>query len=385
MKFTVITVTYNCVTTIEHTINSVLSQKYKDIEYIIIDGKSTDGTIDKIRKYEKHLAYWISESDTGIYNAMNKGISHATGDVIGFLNGDDWYINDQVFNRLYELFATSNAQIIAGRVTSEGSPRRVVTQKDLDILFCKMLLPHQAIFTKKEIFENYGYFNEQYKTAGDYDWILRVYTKGIPITCTDLIVAEFSLGGKGSGCEAIVEQREVSLKYLKQYNKIELYEKVQGEYLLETAVFITDYLVSLKDPIIAQILNENAVSDACFVWGTGYYGNKCRKLLESANVTIEAFLDNDKNKFGKSSHGIPIKAYSEGSINSIIIISTCDYYEEIGSQLREHGLNEGTDYISYYELIMKIASIEIKKNEWETKFGLSSADFKSVIRALHNN
>ena len=375
LKFTVITVTYNCAKTIERAIKSVLSQKYNNIEYIIIDGKSTDGTKDVIQKYESQLAYWSSESDTGIYNAMNKGISHATGDVISFLNGDDWYLNDFVFNKIYDLFANSNSQIVAGRVTSEGNPRRVITEKDLDILYYKMVLPHQAIFSRKEIFESYGNFNEQYKTAGDYDWILRVYTKGVPITCTDIIAAEFSLGGRGSGCEAIIEQREVSLKYLNTLNKTDLYEKIQEEYLLEIAVFITDSLVSSKDTIIAQVLEESGMSNACYIWGTGYYGDKCRKLFESAHFNIEAFLDNDKNKIGNLNNGIPIKDFRECEINSMIVISTCDYHREIGRQLENLGFIKNRDYISYYSLMMQIASKGIKKYNLEKKFKVSGTDF----------
>lgn len=375
LKFTVITVTYNCASTIERAIKSVLSQKYHNIEYIIIDGKSTDGTKEIIQTYENQLAYWVSESDTGIYNAMNKGISHATGDIISFLNGDDWYLNDSVFNKIYDLFDGSNAQIVAGRVTSEGNPRRIIMKEDLDILYYKMVLPHQAIFTRKKIFEKYGYFNEEYKTAGDYEWLLRLYTKGIPITCTDIIVAEFSLGGRGFGCEAIIEQRKVSLKYLNALNKMNLYEKVQEEYLLEIAVFITDRLISKKDEIITQVLKENGISNDCFIWGTGYYGDKCRKLFESVHFNIKAFLDNDKNKIGNLNNGIPIKNISECEINTIIVISTCDYYKEISKQLENLGFIKNKDFISYYSLMMQIASKGIKKFNLEKKFEISEADF----------
>lgn len=375
LKFTVITVTYNCASTIERAIKSVLSQKYHDIEYIIIDGKSTDGTKEIIQTYEDQLAYWVSESDTGIYNAMNKGISHATGDIISFLNGDDWYLNASVFNKIYDLFDGSNAQIVAGRVTSEGNPRRIITKEDLDILYYKMVLPHQAIFTRKKIFEKYGYFNEEYKTAGDYEWLLRLYTKGIPITCTDIIVAEFSLGGRGFECEAIIEQRKVSLKYLNALNKMNLYEKVQEEYLLEIAVFITDRLISKKDEVITQVLKENGISNDCFIWGTGYYGDKCRKLFESVHFNIKAFLDNDKNKIGNLNNGIPIKNISECEINTIIVISTCDYYKEISKQLESLGFINNKDFISYYSLMMQIAAKGIKKFNLEKKFEISEADF----------
>ncbi len=94
LKFSVITVSYNSENTIEKTIKSIIAQKYPDIEYIIIDGGSTDNTVNIIKKYEQQITRWISESDQGIYDAMNKGINMASGDVISFLNSDDWYEED---------------------------------------------------------------------------------------------------------------------------------------------------------------------------------------------------------------------------------------------------------------------------------------------------
>ena len=92
MKVSIITVSYNSARTIEQTICSVLAQNYTPLEYIIIDGGSTDGTVDIIRSYEKQITYWVSECDGGLYEAMNKGIQRATGEVIGILNSDDWYL-----------------------------------------------------------------------------------------------------------------------------------------------------------------------------------------------------------------------------------------------------------------------------------------------------
>ncbi len=145
--------------------------------------------------------------------------------------------------------------------------------------------------------------------------------------------------------------------------------------MLEIAVFITDSLVSSKDTIIAQVLEESGMSNACYIWGTGYYGDKCRKLFESAHFNIEAFLDNDKNKIGNLNNGIPIKDFRECEINSMIVISTCDYHREIGRQLENLGFIKNRDYISYYSLMMQIASKGIKKYNLEKKFKVSGTDF----------
>lgn len=94
LKISIVTVSYNAAKTIEQTIKSVINQTYSNIEYIVIDGGSTDGTVDIIRKYEDRIAYWVSEPDGGIFDAMNKGIKVATGEVVGIINSDDWYEHD---------------------------------------------------------------------------------------------------------------------------------------------------------------------------------------------------------------------------------------------------------------------------------------------------
>ena len=108
----VITVSYNAVTTIEQTILSVINQTYSNIEYIIIDGGSTDGTVDIIRKYADRIAYWVSEPDKGIYDAMNKGTKKANGEYIAFLNSDDWYELDAV--SIIAQFADGKNDLISG-------------------------------------------------------------------------------------------------------------------------------------------------------------------------------------------------------------------------------------------------------------------------------
>ena len=103
MKISIITVCFNAVGVIEKTILSVISQTYNDVEYIIIDGGSTDGTLDIVKKYENYIAYWISEPDSGIYNAMNKGVKHATGLYCNFMNAGDFFINEKVLENIFPI------------------------------------------------------------------------------------------------------------------------------------------------------------------------------------------------------------------------------------------------------------------------------------------
>lgn len=171
VKISIITVVFNAKDTIEQTIQSVLNQSYDEVEYIVIDGGSTDGTLDIIKNYQSRISYWISEPDSGIYNAMNKGIERATGEIIAFLNSGDWYERD-IFWYIRDNFK-DNTEILIGRVIRYGNnyiqkeQKRVSDQEDFRV---KMIYCHQGIFVKRKLFEQYGKFNEKYKIAADYDW-----------------------------------------------------------------------------------------------------------------------------------------------------------------------------------------------------------------------
>lgn len=162
-KITIITVARNAVATIEQTILSVLNQTYPNIEYIIIDGASTDGTIEIIKKYEDKIDYWISEPDTGIYNAMNKGIDHATGDWYFFLGSDDILI-DKIENIMNDL---KNSNCIYYGNVKLLSNNQIYLGKFNSIKLISRNIPHQAIFYPKRVFETFKY-DIKYKILADY-------------------------------------------------------------------------------------------------------------------------------------------------------------------------------------------------------------------------
>ena len=159
MKFSVITVVYNGEKTIERTIQSVIEQKNADIEYIIIDGSSTDRTMEYVRKYTSHIARIVSEPDRGIYDAMNKGSRLATGDIIAFLNSDDWYEKD-VLQNVIARFENSEIDILCAdaRVISEYGNRIRRAELDKRTVFRRLPTSHQAIFTTRKWFEKIGEF-----------------------------------------------------------------------------------------------------------------------------------------------------------------------------------------------------------------------------------
>lgn len=184
MKISIITVVRNNKNTIKDAIESVIGQTYNKIEYIVIDGSSTDGTLDIIQSYRDKINTFISEPDSGIYDAMNKGIKLATGDVIGFLNSDDFYPTNNVINRVMEEFQRKQVDSIYGDLVYIDSKNinkivRYWKAKAYKPGFFKKGWhpPHPTFFVKKEVYEKYGVFNLEFKIAADYELMLRFFEK----------------------------------------------------------------------------------------------------------------------------------------------------------------------------------------------------------------
>lgn len=167
-KISVVTVCYNAVDTIEKTILSVLNQTYSNVEYIIIDGLSTDGTIDIINKYRDRIAYFVSEPDKGIYDAMNKGIKAATGDWINFMNSGDEFYGINVLSNVFAYSIPSNSQVVYGDVMlkfkdQDGMIKHLGNLKREHVPFS---LNHQSTFTRVSVLKKMGY-DLSYKLAAD--------------------------------------------------------------------------------------------------------------------------------------------------------------------------------------------------------------------------
>lgn len=193
----VVTVVLNGKNFLEQGIRSVFEQSYKNVEYIVIDGGSTDGTLDVIRKYENRTDYWISEPDRGIYDAMNKGIMAATGDLIGFLNSDDWYLPGA-------LEEVANAYVLQGDGRTVIAGRWNLVFEDIDLTInvrptlkfhAGMPLSHQAMFVPKPVYDTLGGYDLQYRYAADLDLALRLYTGGMKFIFLDTVIASFRTSG----------------------------------------------------------------------------------------------------------------------------------------------------------------------------------------------
>lgn len=207
-KLSIITVTKNCYLTLEKTILSVKEIKNKSIEYIIIDGKSTDGTLEILEKHKETIDFYISEADSGIYNAMNKGVTHATGDYILFINGDDELISDG-FPDALENLKKGEADIISA-ITLVGDGKKIeekLIAKPSHLLFYNSI-PHPSSFVKKQLLISYP-FQEELKIAADYDFFLNAYIKRNHFAVINSNTALHSRGGASSNTE--LSQKEVEL------------------------------------------------------------------------------------------------------------------------------------------------------------------------------
>lgn len=206
MKVSIITIVYNNVQYIESCIKSVLSQTYSNIEHIIIDGGSTDGTLDVIKPYIPNLGYFVSERDNGLYNALNKGIKVATGDVIGILHSDDFFYETNTIEKIVNSFASSNADLLYANgmyVERENHEniKRVYKSKPFKKRFLNFgWIPlHTTIYVKKEIFKDYGLYDESYHIASDYEISLRWFQEEqIRKHFLDHWVVKMRLGGKST-------------------------------------------------------------------------------------------------------------------------------------------------------------------------------------------
>ena len=226
MKISIITVCYNSEKTIRHTLESINNQNSKDIEHLIIDGNSTDNTLSIIKKY-KYKKKIISENDKGIYDAMNKGIKLARGEVIGFLNSDDFYANNKVISKIESVFkedpkleACYADLIYIDQVDTSKIVRYWKSSEFISGSFSKgWCPPHPTFFARKSVFERFGGFNLNYQVASDVDLMIRfmelkkIKTRYIP----ELWVKMRSGGKSNKSFKNILKQNEDIIHSLKSY------------------------------------------------------------------------------------------------------------------------------------------------------------------------
>jgi glycosyltransferase involved in cell wall biosynthesis len=184
LKVSVITATYNSAATVEDTLRSVIDQDHPDIELIVIDGGSTDATLSILDKYRDRITRLVSESDRGIYDALNKGIALATGEIVSILHSDDFYINEGVIAAYVKVFHHSQADAVYADLyyVDRLNPQKIIRkwksgQHTPSSFYYGWMPPHPTFFVRREIYNRYGTFDLSFKTAADYELMLRFILK----------------------------------------------------------------------------------------------------------------------------------------------------------------------------------------------------------------
>lgn len=308
MKVSIITVVYNGAKTIEQTILSVLGQTYKNIEYIIIDGQSTDDTQKIIEKYTDFISVYISEKDNGIYDAMNKGIQKATGEIIGIINSDDWYDRNAIEN-IVHFFEKGEADLVYGKICqiySDGQ-KRIIPRVPLETIWYQMAIPHPSVFIKKKIYESFGLFNLNYELSADYDLLLRFYTKRVRFDFLDTVIAYFRTGGRSTlyRRKGFEEHAEISMKYIEEsHQKEKLLPKFENWYTWAYFNMMIENEKEFLSKLICEYFHESL--GKIIIYGTGIWGNRCYELLQHGKIEVIKFVDNNSAKWGQNFHDIKI-------------------------------------------------------------------------------
>ena len=359
VKISIVTVCFNSVTTIEQTIKSVIDQSYKNIEYIIIDGGSTDGTLDIIKKYEPYISYWVSEPDKGVYDAMNKGIKVATGELIAFINSDDWYDKDAMYH-FAEAYTEEPADVLFGDIVyveEDGSTQYENNESvDLKKMLYTNKLCHQAICVNTQLMKD-SLFDLQYRIASDYDFLLKIYIEGMTFRYVgNHVVANFRKVGL-STINAFATANEAykiactrTLAKLLADNNIKEYSRMEA--LLERRRYYR-----MLPQIFADIMQENknivdtdnGLKNKYVIFGVGEVGKKLLHVFNFLGVSVEGFVDSSTSLWGKHYDGKSIFSPEElkNKTDVKVVISSYEYSEEMATTLENFGLRENEDFFKF--------------------------------------
>lgn len=311
MKISIITVCLNSEKTIEQTIQSVINQDDRDCEYIIVDGGSTDKTIEIIEKYRNHITRIISGPDRGIYDAMNKGIASSCGDIVGIINSDDWY-EPGTFDMVRRCFQESDAEAVYGRMNLiyEDGRTEALIPSDIEKMRYEMEIPHSTVFLKKEIYEKYGPFRLEYHIAADYEFILKLYTKGVRFAYLDQTLANFRMSGvsvqQGETCSK--ETLMAARKYLR-YAPLDKRASVKNIlFHRKQALYFENVLKNLPGKLYDVLLEKEGVGlhDEIAIFGAGNWGKLVHDILKQRGLRISFFIDSDAEKRGITENGTPV-------------------------------------------------------------------------------
>ena len=335
MRISIITVCLNSKKTIETAIKSVLRQEYDDLEYIIIDGGSTDGTQDIVKKYQADITRFVSEPDKGLYDAMNKGIRLASGEVIGILNSDDWYEKDTLRIVASGFSYNKHLEVLYGDVNivkKLGISFRLETFPFVT-LWRLMSVNHPAAFVRKSAYEKYGLFDTSYKIAADADFMNRIWHCGAAFGHINEVLTNFAQEGISS--TRLLEREAEEHKFIERFFRPDLFIRGCYEKLREKGM-----------PVLLV--------------GTGYWSPLLLKTFLDFDIPIGGVFDPDPLKWGQRFMGQVVQPPNLlKHRNGTILVSAMEQgVNIINSLLNEH-------YIPRYRILPLWECFE----EYEQLFG----------------
>lgn len=264
MKLSIITINYNNVAGLHKTLESVLQQSFQDFEYIIVDGGSTDGSTDVILQQKYRLSYWCSEKDSGVYHAMNKGILHAQGEYVMFLNSGDYFVNKYVLERVFPFL--TGVDIAYGDLVFQWKDGRQHTAVYPDILSLRYLmegsLAHPSSFIKRSLFDE-SLYTESYRIVSDWEfWVKKIVIEEVSYKHLPFVISVFDTEGISSDAEKCNIEREQVLRKLfpgMVYTALQSWCKMQGQpfYPLFEEICATRRFQRRIQPLVRVLLRFN--------------------------------------------------------------------------------------------------------------------------------
>lgn len=362
VRVSIITVCYNSERTIEQTVKSVLEQTYGNVEYIVVDGKSTDNTCQILQKYKEHIAWMCSEEDAGVYDAMNKGIAHCTGDIVAFLNSDDWYLPETV-EKIVECFRETKPDIIYGDYIFYCSEEEVYyarCNRPIDEISYHMIFGHQAMFFRKSLFEKQGGYHTEYVIAADYEWILRAYQKKVKFQYLPTVLCYFRKGGlcttERIACaeevKAIAERyadTDALLGRINAFYQEQIQEAKWDCYMERVLQGETEEFSLLLQKY--KLVETHSTAPPIYIFGGGKYGRQSIRWCKIFEIPVINIIDNAQEKWGKYILDIEVAGPNQLRIQpGRVLIAALEYEKQMVEQLQEMGLEKGKDVVLLSEI-----------------------------------
>lgn len=361
-KISIITACYNSEKTIEQTIQSVLEQTYKNIEYIIIDGASTDETLAIVDKYKNRIDVVVSERDNGVYDAFNKGVHTASGEYILFLNSDDYFFDKRVLEQLASFLEEKNKPVcIYGDIYIKNEITGYIFRWNpvfsLDKIKAGLMPSHQAILLSKNIITEFDGFDLQYRIAADFDLMIKVFMKySNKMFHIPLIVSVFRLGGLSSDFNTVpivkMEKNQIIEKYFSNKDSYlkSLVNRTNEDYLIKWIENLIFQKKSISDSLIKRGIKK------VVIFGSGEMAVLISRDLILNGIQVVGYLDNNIDRQGLVMSNVSIFSPDWLKVNAelvdAIIYGFQGFHEdEVEKQIDSFKIDSELKRISWRELI----------------------------------